>query len=428
MTKPMIKEIYWYHALFLVVVFFAATGAEASWEIHPSITASEEFTDNVYESRFFIKSDYITRVQPGIAINYEAPIGTLDVEYNYDYRYYLRQSREDDDTHRLRARAHLSLIDDIFFLDATDNYQRISLDVSRDLTQESLFVGQTDENAVMASPYFALRLTPKATTSFGYRYTNLWYKSPEAIDRTDHTGFVEAGYEFGENATVKTGYAYTRTERVMGDSNLQDAYLGIEKKYGADLNSFIGAKAGYTTIQYRDNRRYSAPFWNAEFKHQFNYIVTTLGTKVLYGEDPLRSITKETTHSGGLDYLFAKGMIGAMVSYSRFLDTALDRDITKRKSAIIRGRYELRSDLAADILLEASRYDQNESEISTSRVLVGTGSVYYRTLQAGAGLSYNYGENLTFSLLYRYIDYYSPRIVEDNKEINRVILEVRKVF
>jgi hypothetical protein len=412
---------------------FPEAMAIAAYEIHPGITLSEEYTDNVFENRNQKKSDYITRVMPGIQLRYEAPIGTLDGEYRYDYRYYLRQSRKNDDTHFVNVNGHFALIDQFLFLDAADNYQRVSLDVSRDVTQESLFINQTDQNNLVVNPYFSFNLSPRTVARLGYRYTNIWYKRPDDlqrvalhevddISRREHTGLGEVAYEFGRNFKVSGGYSFTRTDRSSGSSNQQDTYLGLEKKYGPDDASVILLKGGYTIINYRQGKRYNAPFWVAELKHQMGNVVTTLNTRVYYGEDPLRAVTKETSYAAAVDLLLAKGLIGAMVSYSRFVDTELDRLITRRATAAVRGRYELMNRLTADLTVEGSRYDNTSFLTGTDTVSSSDSDT--KRLLVGPAVTYSFGEGMTFALLYRYVNYFSGF----QGVVNRITLEFRKVF
>ncbi|WP_243373840.1 TIGR03016 family PEP-CTERM system-associated outer membrane protein [Geotalea sp. SG265] len=428
------KVIYVIRLLLLFCLsLIPVAGAHAAFEIHPSITVAQEYTDNVFENKNHKKSDYITRAMPGIQLRYEAPIGTLDGEYRYDYRYYLRQSRKNDDTHYANVNGHFALIDQLLFLDAADNYQRVSLDVSRDVTQESLFINQTDQNNFFVNPYFSFNLSPRTIARVGYRYTYIWYKQPDDlqqltlrevddISRKEHTGVGEIAYEFGRSAKVSGGYSFTRTNRSAGSSNQQDAYLGLEKKYGPDDASVISLRGGWTTINYQQGKRYNAPFWVAEIKHQIGNIVTTLNSRVYYGEDPLRAVTQETSYSGAVDLLLPKGLIGGMVSYARFTDTELDRLVTRRATAAVRGRYELMSRLTADLTVEGSRYDNNSfltggdtlssSDSDTKRLLVGTAVVY------------SFGEGMKVSALYRYVNYFSGI----QGEVNRISLEFQKVF
>lgn len=148
----------------------------ADFRFTPNITVSEEFTDNVFEAAEGKRYDFITRLLPGLSLDYKAPVLDLSVAYNYDYRYYARNSRSDDTTHNLDARGLARIVDEFLFLEASDTYKRVSLDVSRDTSNESLFRNQSDQNIVTASPYFVIRTIPHYTIKGGYRYTNTWYK------------------------------------------------------------------------------------------------------------------------------------------------------------------------------------------------------------------------------------------------------------
>lgn len=398
-----------------VAVLMSIAGAEAAeFAIRPSIAISEEFTDNVFETGVNKRSDYITRAIPGIDLKYRAPLWEWDLGYNFDYRYYLRQTRGDENTHYLNTRGRISLVDNFFFLDVTDNYQRVSLDITRDVTRESLFVDQSDQNIVTASPFFVIRPTTQTNIRFGYQYVNTWYKNSAAFDRTDHVGFAEGTYNVSPKSNVNVGYTFTRDVAPVDDYNKHDAYLGFRYEY-ADI-SFLFGQGGGTWIKYSKDSTFIAPFWNAGIKHQFGSVAAMINASVRYYEDPLRRTTQDTSYSGAVDRNFKRGTAGVFISYAEFVDTEIDRMLTKSSTAGVRGKYELMNDLAASLSFEATRYDHKD-----------TGS-YTRRLFVDAGLSYSFVKDLTCSLYYRYIDYYSPVIVTDNKQINRVILEIRKIF
>lgn len=402
-----------FFVLVAVLTFIASTEA-AELAIRPSIAVSEEFTDNVFETEVNKRSDFITRAIPGIDLKYRAPVLEWDLGYNFDYRYYLRQTRGDERTHYLNTRGHISLVDNLFFLDVTDNYQRVSLDITRDVSRESLFVNQSDQNIVTASPYFVIRPAPQMNLRLGYRYVNTWYKSPDAIDKTDNIGFAEGTYNVSPKMDVNGGYTFTRDDSTVKDYNKHDVYTGFRYEY-ADI-SFLFGQVGGTWIKYSKDSTFIAPFWNAGIKHQFGSFAATINAGVRYYEDPLRTMTQETIYSGAVDKDFKRGTVGAFLSYAEFVDTEIDRLQTRSSTAGMRGRYELMNDLVASLSFEASRYDHKD-----------TGG-YTRRLFADTRLSYAFVKDLTCSLYYMYIDYYSPVIVSDNKQINRVILEIRKVF
>ena len=409
--------IQFFHCSLLVsmaVSMLIASTEAAEFSIKPSIAVSEEFTDNVFETEVNKRSDFITRAVPGIDLKYKAPVLEWDLGYNFDYRYYIRQTRSDDNTHYIDTKGHATLLENLIFLDVTDTYKRVSLDITRDVTRESLFVDQSDQNIVTASPFFVVRPTPQTNVKFGYRYVNTWYKDPAAFDRTDHIGFAEGTYEVSPKLNITGGYSFTRDIAEANDYNKHDAYTGFRYEY-ADV-SFIFGQGGGTWIKYSNGTTFVVPFWNAGIKHQFDSFVASANASVKYYEDPLRRTTQETSYSGAIDRDFKRGSAGVYVSYAEYVDTETDILQTKSSTAGIRGKYELMNDLVANLGFEASRYDHEDTGSYTRRFFVDT------------GLSYSVAKDLTCSFYYRFIDYYSPVIVGDNKQINRVILEFRKTF
>jgi len=144
---------------------FTAT-AYADFAVSPSIAVSEEYNDNVFVSPDR-RTDYITSLMPGIILSYNAPFWDWDLAYNFAYRYYARKSQEDDFAHSMSMHGLTRLIDDFLFLDISDNYSRVSLNIARDRTLESNFVNQSDSNNFTASPYLRFHPVPKVSMRTG---------------------------------------------------------------------------------------------------------------------------------------------------------------------------------------------------------------------------------------------------------------------
>ncbi|TLN00877.1 TIGR03016 family PEP-CTERM system-associated outer membrane protein, partial [bacterium] len=164
-----LREVVALLVLMMVCTPLSAYAGELSF--HPYIAISEEFTDNVYESRDEKQSDFVTRFLPGMTFKYVAPLWDWDLAYNLDYRLYARNSRSDETTHNLAAKGHVKLIDERLFLDISDTFKRVSLDVSRDYTQEGLYSNQSDSNILTVSPYAIFRPGGQTTIKTGYRYS-----------------------------------------------------------------------------------------------------------------------------------------------------------------------------------------------------------------------------------------------------------------
>lgn len=400
-------------AVFFVLVLTGAAGA-AEFEIHPSLTVGEEYTDNVFETRDNRVGDYITRVLPGAALKYRAPLWDWDIGYMFDYRYYARGSRDEDTTHNLAAKGLVRVVDEFAFIDLSDTYSRVSLDVTRDTSQESLFVNQSDQNTFAASPYLLWRLGSQARLKTGYRYMNTWYRSPSGVDKTDQGAFAEVTHEFSPKASVAAGYSFTHRDTDINDFDKHDAYAGGRYEYAE--KSFIFAQVGYSWLRYSTASSFSHIFWNAGITHDFDGAVASLKTSVDYTEDPLRNTTQETSYVADISKKYARGNLGLTLSYAEFEDTLTKLLLTRRYGGTVRGGYELLPKLTGTLAFTAEKYDQKELGSYTRRFL------------ADSGLGFLAAEGLTVALTYRYIDYFSPGIVTDNKQVNRVILEVRKTF
>lgn len=163
----------------LTAVLFAGSAQAGNLEFKPSITVSEEYTDNISEDKEkTLGSEFITRAMPKFTFNYQSPFWVWDVGYNFQYRYYNLNKKSNESLHNLSARTKMTLIDEKAFLEISDVYSRVSLDQARDTTQESLFSNQSDQNTFTLSPNFVLRPTTKLTLRPGASYQNIWYKNP----------------------------------------------------------------------------------------------------------------------------------------------------------------------------------------------------------------------------------------------------------
>lgn len=399
---------------FLVSLILLASYSDVfagEFSFHPSIAISEEFTDNVFEERDNKKSDFVTRLLPGIAMTYNASLWDWNLNYAFDYRYYAKNSRSDDTTHNLNVSGLTRVIKDLLFLEVSDVYSRVSLDVSRDRTTEGLFVDQSDSNTFIASPYFSFRPGPKTTVRTGYRYRNVWYKEPEGIDRRQHIGFAEATYEYSPKLNLTASYTYTR-ENSIYPYNRHAPYVGFRYEYKD--RSFVFAQGGYTWFSTKNRGDFNYPFWNGGITHTMGTYSVSLTTGVTYPEDPESTITRETDYALTLTKEFSRGNVGLTVSYADYSGDVVD--IENRYLAGITARYEIGAKLVASLATSVEKYDHRGSNTYTRRIFINP------------ALTYPLPKEIFLTLNYIYADFYSPRIYDDNYSVNRVILEARKTF
>lgn len=397
------------------LLLFSTQVQAADFSIKPSLAISEEYTDNVFENNLNKRSDFITRAQPGVSLNYNAPLWDWDLDYSYDYRYYAKGSRKDDTTHNVNGKGLVKIVDEVLFLELSDVYKRVSLDVTRDTTNETLYANQSDQNVGTVSPYLVLHPTARLTLKTGYRYINTWYKDPLAVSKQDHLGFINSSYELSPKFFLTVDYTFTREIPVRNSSFYRhEAYIGPRYEYAE--KSFIYAQGGFIASDYDNGTHYFTPTWNAGLTHAFDTVTANVSTGRKYSDDPLGASTLETFYNASLTKSLQRGNLTLQGSYTEFSDAKADTLKIKRYSGGFTGAFELMQDLRGTLGFIYENYQD--------LLLNGTTDKYFMD----CGLNYSFGKELTAGLSYKYIDYSSAKIAADNKQINRVILDVKKVF
>ena len=395
----------------------AARALGADYSVTPSVTLSEEYTDNVFDSNQGKKSDFITRARPGLSASYQAPLWDWDLNYAYDYRYYAKGSQKDDWSQNCVMTGLVKPVDQTLFLAVSDTYQRVSLDVTRDTSKETLFQNQSDQNVGTVSPYLVLRPAKTVMVKAGYRYINTWYKDPRAISQQSHGGFLDTSYELTPRFFATAGYSITREESETAGSNLtrQEAYLGPRYEYAE--KSFIFARGGAIIT------RYSAQpdsivnsFWDAGLTHSFDTATLNLKSSVAYAVDPLGVATLDTSYAGSLAKIFQRGTLTLQGSYNEFSSGITEQLNTKRYSAGLAGSYDLSEDWHGRLGLSFDHYDYPLTGITT------------RKYTADGALNYQFAKQASIGVNYVYVKYASANPAGDNREVSRGIVEVSKTF
>jgi len=400
----------------LLICAMQASGAD--YIIKPKITVSEEYTDNVFDD-LTNRTDFITRTQPGLLLKYSAPLWDWNLDYSYDYRYYARGSRTQDTTQNINGSGLVKIIDEKLFLELSDLYNRVSLNLARDTTNESLSVQQTDKNVGIVSPYLVLHPSNRLMVKSGYRYINTWYKDPSAVSKQDHVGFLNSSYELTPTFSLTGDYNFTREIPVINSSFYrQEAYLGPRFEY-AD-KSFVFAKGGIISTDYDNGTYVLDPSWSAGLTHFFGTTTANLSAGTSYSDDPQGNSTFQTIYSVSLAKTLQRGSLTLQGSYAKFetdvIVVSLNKQNNRTYSGSVVAVYDLMQSLSANLGFTYQNYHDLLLDGTTDRYFVD------------CGLKYDFGKELTAGLSYKYSDYSSGEIASDNRRINRLSVEVKKVF
>jgi opacity protein-like surface antigen len=396
--------------------FDVADVAAADTAFKPSISVSEEFTDNVFELPANKRWELITRARPGASYRYQSPLWTWDTAYTFEYRNYARNSKPSEYTHDAALKGNIAVVENFLFLDLGDTYKRVTLDVTRNAaTESSLFLNQTDQNIATASPYLVWRLRKDDTLKSGYRYTDTRYWDTTSIDKQEHRGFADLTHELSSQLSISTGYNFTRLESHPSKYNKHDVNAGFRYEYAE--KSFLFGQIGNSWQIFNSGTKVNYLLWNAGLTHDLRYMVATLETKVANTEDPLAVSTRETSYSGKLERTFDRGLLGAGVSYSEFANTETKHTDRRKFTVSTNGRYELMPDLTASLSASVEHFSK-----------IFPDDFSYR-FNGTAGLSYAFKNELTLALTYNYVtELHTLESSAGAKEINKVVVELKKAF
>lgn len=420
----------------------------ADFEFRPSVSLSEEVTDNIHEVATGRKSEFISRARPGATYRYQSPFWTWDAAYTFEYRNYARGSQGDEYNHTGSVKGNISLIDNFFFLDLSDTYRRVTLDVARNAaTETSLYLNQTDQNIAVFSPYLLWRIRGDRTLKTGYSYTDTRYfgvngtdgtgsgsEGSNGIDKQEHRLYADLTHEVTSKLSLTTGYAFTRLLSDPGNNtsganryNKHDLSGGFKYEY-AD-KSFVSLQLGNSWQQFDDGRNVSNPFWNASISKDFNgAVVGTLESKVVLTEDPLAVSTRETTHRAKLDKTFSRGSIGGALFYSEFVNTETDTLDHRAQGINASGRYEIMHNVTASLMASVEKYSLQSAYQRTTGQQTSSTDYPYRFTGSG-GLNFAFNKDLSLGLTYTYsTERYGFRDSAGATEINRGVVEVKKLF
>ena len=405
---------------FMVVILCALSTmapdhvAGAEFRVQTGIALSEEYNDNIFLVPEKMEYDYIARISPSINIIYNVPFWDWKVDYHYDYLHYDRHHITQDQTHTLNFANHTRIIDEYIFLDIRDNYARVSLDPTRDYTQESTFVNQTDRNTLTVNPYFIVRPTSQMTVTTGYSYSNIWYKDPTAIDQTEDIVYTGLQQDLSQRSHMTAGIIHTQNRNSVQDYTQDEVYLGQTYEYIE--NSTLSIRIGNSWFDFKGAGKTSQVYWDANFKHRYSTMTVTYETGMRFIPDPSLIVRRE----------------------DRYLAT-VSKDVERTSLLVSGGLLEYRN--ITNKHLESSSYQVNGSmshAITTkSKIILNLGAerlkdylVYTTTDIYLTGVRFEHlaAENLTLALDYRYTNVYSPDVYSSNYVNNRFLVEIRMAF
>jgi hypothetical protein len=402
-------------AMISILIAFSSSAECGLIFFEPTVAVGEEYDDNVYLTPFNESADYITHVIPQFRTAYSAPLWDWKIDYAYDYRYYAHDSYQNDHPQKLLLLSTTRIIRDFLYFDINDRYDRTSLTTVQDFSQQSLVKNLTDYNQLDLNPYVALQLTSSLTMTTGYRYRNLWYKDPSAVDQVVHSVYCNLARAVADRTSLTAEGHYDGTMTSVSNQYRTSFLVGARYEYseGSVLWGSIGAirssGSGSTTG--------TQPAWEVGIIHKKPTLSLSIESGRTYVQDPLVIDRREDRYLGSLSIGTTRTNFGVAVGLRYYSESeGLDE---RRYSTGLSFGHDLTENLSAKLAVSFDRYVQYP---------VYAQDIETRVHITDAALQYRLAESANVLLRYVYTDSHSSIVLYDTYTVNRVMIEAKKSF
>ncbi len=223
------------------------------WQITPSISINETYTDNVNltSDDGDQNSDLISEIAPGISIRGRGGRTSLDLDYSFR-QFFFKNTDQDESTNRLNATGQIELWDRVAFIDGTASMSRQVVD-SRGATTDTAageFNNRTDVRTFDISPYFLHHFGSWVETESRYRFTKVSVSGDAAADtRTLTESFRANGGRRFQRLQWSLAVKRLKENRDGASPSIRSFTVDNDYTYVWDRNVSLLAGIGYEDIE-----------------------------------------------------------------------------------------------------------------------------------------------------------------------------------
>ena len=382
----------------LFVLLSAATGAWAEMEIHPRIMVGEEYNDNIFLDPANEQGDWITKVQPGISLNYRNRSVEATADYSLRYRFYKDNSDENLDNFKDVQQAEATALffgNRPFTLRLSEVISREALDTRYDFASSDTENRSTVYHTKVA-PEYRLQLVPTFSLLFGYTYDRTNYVDSRGNDAEEHEGSISLVKQLSADSEVYARYTYAMqmADDDADEFDRQDYTLGMTQQLGG--RTTLSLEGGYSQIDYDSGFDTDSTNWLANIAYHLSEPLTL---SLAYSQD--FTVTAEDgltkTKEASLGAAYTKDSLSASTElYWNNSDyVRLDRE-----DSAYGVRFDFSKHLAlavsvnVDAEYERAEFDDVGSNEDVDRFTLGTSLDYeYRRFLASLGYRYRINDS-----------------------------------
>lgn len=249
-----------------------ATPARADWKFTPTLDLRQTYTDNVGLQRDEVARDqFVTTIAPGLRVRHTGP--RLVLNARYEYQYFHMSDQDIPGTARnarlLNGDAKASLVDDLFYVDASANIQQRAISAFGPVANSEFSnANRTEVKTWRVSPYLVHRFGRTANTELRYTRDSVdaGGASRFGTSTADTLSFrLDSGANFDD-----LGWGLQLSDQkidysLVNDSSVKtaNAYL----RYVVSPKLSLTAGVGYDDFDYQsiDGAATRGQAWNAGF-------------------------------------------------------------------------------------------------------------------------------------------------------------------
>ncbi len=418
-----------YFGLLPVMIIFICAPSFAEFSLNPSISVKEEYNDNIFLTETGRTDDFITTINPKIVLKY-SPYRTInfDLDYGLNFTFYSENTNlNDTDLNEAQRLNFQTMIkpSSRFYINISDTYERVPVDIRNPTSPENLFLNLTDRNVFTASPNMILPFTDTISTTIGYSYTNIWYRDPSLVNSDTHSAFLTLDKKFSPKINGAVHYEYyTYRPDLNGEgSNVAEAKYdrheaSAKMDYRITPSVTINGSLGVAWFNYQDVDNIREFIWNIGTDNIFKITENTsvgFNYGIHFNDSPTSGLFK--SHRVDINVETGKTIKLTVNSYYT-IDEYLDSD---------------REDEIAGVAIDISRSVSKRIDVSLNgqweKQEFSGGNEDGKVHRYGAGSSINYilGRHITTGAAYRY-DVRKSDIVSDDYINNITWLQATVMF
>jgi hypothetical protein len=376
-------------SLFPIFLFCAqAEGGEFS--IKPSIAVRQAYDDNIYLTKEDMESDFITSILPSFNMQYKSELWDLSSAYTLNWWYYWKL-KQGKDSHNLNLASQVRAIKNFFYIDISDIYSSAILNPRKPSTDNNLDTNRSDSNNGKISPYFKYQITPQLSASSGYRYTNIWYRDTNGINRQMHAGFATVEYKANPKLTTSLSaeYTYDRPETNTISLSSHQAAAFIRALYMLTPQTDLDASLGYRWISFANRQRDNMILYTILLTHRFEGS-GRIELKADSTFTPSPELGYLESYSEQLNFIYGETFIVNGGIFHR-IDRYLEQDEKDISYGLIAGiEYKLNPRLKCKASGRYEKYKVLPDDYKR-KTYGAYGEIYYMLMKnANMSLSYNY--------------------------------------